>query len=145
MESFRFLTLVCFLCCFFSTNSNAQFSSEKRFYPLIESTSDRDTSFSRKPSTVKGLTLTEVPNCVLLSRRSFSKSSSLIISDNAGTFSGKWERLTGKPIFDTSMVFYSPLKSTNSTGVYNSKLYRTGANIFNMVMIAKYPYYPRTE
>lgn len=155
---------MCLLCGFFSTNSNAQFPSGKRFYPSIESTINRDTSFSQKNdlclSTMKRLTLTEVPNRVFLSPGgnydkllnittlsgdngfSISGKSPLTVSDNFVTFSGKWMSLTGTPIIDKK-VYYSPLKITNSPGIYNSQLYRTGANVFNMIVSAKYPYYPR--
>ena len=60
-------------------------------------------------------------------------------SGSSGTFNGKWERLTGKPIIDTTSVYYSPLKRTNSPTWSDNHLYRLTGNIFNIIMDAKYP------
>ncbi len=73
------------------------------------------------------------------------KSLSITSSSNVGTFSGKWERLTGKPIIETSRVYYSPLKRTNNPTFYDSQFYRTGATIYNMLVILQYPYLSRSK
>jgi hypothetical protein len=68
------------------------------------------------------------------------KSLSMTSSGSSVTFNSKWERLTGKPIIDTSRVYYSPLKRINNPTISNNQFYRTSANIFNLVVSAKYPY-----
>ena len=59
--------------------------------------------------------------------------------ETGGNFNGKWERLTGKPILDTTTVIFYPLQRTNTPSLSNSRLYRTSANIFNMTMSTIYP------
>jgi len=60
-------------------------------------------------------------------------------SGSSCTFNGKWERLTGKTIFDTTSVYYSPLKRTNSPTWSDNHFYRLTGNIFNIFMDTKYP------
>jgi hypothetical protein len=102
--------------------------------------------------------ITEIPNSIFLSTnrnyndlinspilfndkgvRLTSKSTTMAGSGNSVTFNGKWESLTGKPIIDTSRVYYSPLKRTNNPTFSDNHFYRTTANIFNFVMNTKYP------
>ena len=64
---------------------------------------------------------------------------SMAVSGNYSTFNGKWERLTGKPITNTSTLYNSPLKRTGSTTKSYSPLYRATANIFNFAVNSKYP------
>jgi hypothetical protein len=132
-----------------------------------------DTSFSQKNGSrlfrVTGLTLpwydiTEIPNSVFLypnrdykellktsilfsdnGIRLTGKSPSMTSSGSSGTFNAKWERLTGKSIIDTSRVYYSPMKRTNNPTISDNQFYRTGANMFNMFVSAKYPYLNRSK
>ena len=102
--------------------------------------------------------ITEIPNSIFLSTnrnyndlinspilfndkgvRLTSKSTTMAGSGNSVTFNGKWESLTGKPIIDTSRVYYSPLKRTNNPTFSDNHFYRATANIFNFVMNTKYP------
>ena len=169
MESFRILALICLVSGFSSGNTNAQGSSKIKVNIMSASTTQfffsQDTSFSQKNSLglyrAAGLTLpwhniNETPNSVFLSPGGNYNELLKISTDNgirltgeltsttsSGTFNGKWERLTGKSIIDTSRVYYSPLKRTNNSTVYDNPFYRTGATIFNMLMIIKYPYVNR--
>lgn len=69
-----------------------------------------------------------------------SEKSGSITSDGiGGNFNSKWERLTGKPISDTTTTYFYLLKSTNAPSLTNSPLYRISANIFNMTMNSIYP------
>jgi hypothetical protein len=54
-------------------------------------------------------------------------------------FNGKWERLTGKPIADTTTLFLYPLRRINTSSLSDNRLYRISANIFNMTMSSIYP------
>jgi hypothetical protein len=55
------------------------------------------------------------------------------------TFNSKWERLTGKPLIDTTSFNYYPLKRTNEATLSDNPLYRFSGNLFNMAMRYKYP------
>lgn len=126
-----------------------------------------DTSFSQKNGLylfrMTSLTspwkdIKEIPNSIFLSTnrnyndlinipilfndngiRLTGKSASMAASGNSVTFNGKWESLTGKPIIDTSRVYYSPLKRTNNPTFSDNHFYRATANVFNFVMNTKYP------
>ena len=76
-------------------------------------------------------------NCKTI--RSEGKSTYMAGYGNSGTFNGKWERLTGKPIFDTTSVYYYPLKRTDAPTLSDNHFYRLTGNIFNMIMDVKYP------
>ena len=76
-------------------------------------------------------------NCKTI--RSEGKSTYMAGYGNSGTFNGKWERLTGKPIFDTTSVYYYPLKRTNAPTWTDNHLYRLTGNIFNIIMDTRYP------
>ena len=67
------------------------------------------------------------------------KFKSMAGSGNSATFNGKFESLTGKPIIDTSRVYYSPLKRTNNPAFSDNHFYRATANMFNFVMNSKNP------
>lgn len=71
--------------------------------------------------------------------RSAEKSGYIPGNGNYGTFISKWERLTGKPIFDTTCVYYYPLKRTNAPSLSDNHFYRLTGSIFNMFMDMKYP------
>jgi hypothetical protein len=75
-------------------------------------------------------------NCT---RLKLAEESAYMAGSVRNTFNGKWERLTGKPIFDTTSVYYSPLKRTNSPTWSDNHFYRLTGNIFNMIIDAKYP------
>ena len=53
---------------------------------------------------------------------------------HAGTFNGKWERLTGKPLLDTTMIYYSPLKRTNNPALSDSPLYQLAGGMATAIM-----------
>jgi hypothetical protein len=169
MESFRILALLCLVSGFSIGNTNAQMSSKLNNNLSIGSTTksicNRDTSFSQKNSLclfrATGLTLPrqnikEIPNSVFLSQSEnynellkTSNDNGISLTGeppsmtNSGTFNGKWERLTGKSI--TSRVYYTPLKRTNNPAISDNQFYRTGANIFNMLVSVKYPYLNRSK
>jgi hypothetical protein len=67
------------------------------------------------------------------------KSSYITGYGNSGTFNGKWERLTGKPLHDTTSVYFYPLKRINAPTLTDNNFYRLTGNIFNMLMDMKYP------
>jgi hypothetical protein len=60
-------------------------------------------------------------------------------SGSSGTFISKWERLTGKPIYDTTSVYYYPLKRIDAPTLSDNHFYRLTGNIFNMIIDTKYP------
>jgi hypothetical protein len=66
------------------------------------------------------------------------KSGYMEVGGTGGTFNAKWERLTGKPVIDTSTVYYYPLKITNTPSLSNNQLYRISAIIFNITMSTIY-------
>jgi hypothetical protein len=120
--------------------------------------------FRMKGLPLWGRDITEVPNSdFLFTSRNYNGllSKSVLFTDkgirltgkypsmtsygNSVTFNGKWKRLTGKPIIDTSRVYYCPVKITNNPFISNNLLYRTSANIFNMLVSVKYPYLDRSK
>jgi hypothetical protein len=58
---------------------------------------------------------------------------------NSSSFSSKWQSLTGKPIIDTTSVYYYPLNKTNTPTLSDNPFYRLTGNIFNMFMNMQYP------
>lgn len=56
------------------------------------------------------------------------------------TFNSKWQRLTGKPLFDKMGVSYYPVKRIDKPTLSDNNLYRFAGNLFNMMMNYKYPY-----
>ena len=72
--------------------------------------------------------------------RSLDKTTYMNNYGYSGTFNGKWEKLTGKPIFDTLNVYYYPLKIRNTPTPSDNYLYRMTGTIFNILMDVKYPY-----
>jgi hypothetical protein len=98
------------------------------------------TSFD--PMTINGNYNDLINNQILLNCeriKSAGKSAYMPIYGNSGTFNGKWERLTGKPIFDTTRVYYYPLKRTSAPALTDNNFYRLTGNIFNTIMDMKYP------
>jgi hypothetical protein len=166
MESFRILALLCLVSGYSIGNTNAQVPSKMKHYlssGIATKSYSTDTSFSEKNSLYlfreTGLTLLhDIPNSFFLStggnydellKTPIDNGIRLIgevtAKTSSGTFNGKWERLTGKPIIDTSKVYYSPLKRTNNSTIADNQFYRTGATIFNMLVILKYPYLSRAK
>jgi hypothetical protein len=158
MESFRILVFLCLISCFSLGNTNAQVLPIMRFNTFNEITTrslcdNWDTLFRMKglPSDFH---FTSRNYNGLLSKsvlfrdkgiRLTDKYPSMTSSGNSVTFNGKWKRLTGKPIIDTSRVYYYPVKITTNPFISNNLLYRTSANIFNMLVSVKYPYLNRSK
>ena len=171
MESFRILALLCFLSGLAIWNTNAQESSELKHDLSIgsttKSTGNQYTSFSQEYSlslfretglTLRRYNIREMQNYVFLSKslnyngvlkssidNGIKFSGESLTKTYSGTFNGKWERLTGKSIVDTSRVYNSPLRRTNNPTFYDSQFYRTSAIIYNMLVIIKYPYPGRSK
>ena len=97
---------------------------------------------SLDPMTINGNYYDLILNPILLNGErinSAGKSSYTPYNGNSATFNAKWERLTGKPIFDTTNVYYFPFKITNAPTLNDNSFYRLTGNIFNTIMDMKYP------
>ena len=97
------------------------------------------TSFAFITTNVNDYDLINKPVLSNCTRIKLAEESAYMAGSVRNTLNGKWERLTGKPIFDTTSVYYSPLKRTNSPTWSDNHFYRLTGNIFNIIMDAKYP------
>jgi hypothetical protein len=134
MESFGILALLCLVYGFSIVNTNAQVSS--RTLPSHDLKEIPDSVFLSPGGNYDELLKTPSDNGIRLTGESAS-------ATNPVTFNGKWERLTGKSLIDTSRIYYFPLKIANNPAIYDNQLYRRSATIFNMLMSVKYPYVKR--